>query len=214
MNWQVSGDWEYEYDGNGYTGRYRAVGGVAANGQYEIYTSEAMLSSYANKVKLDNYLKEADWEPTFYWTGNFEDDAVLINKPHIEKQGEKEDRTALTLELLYSLKDINLFKMSDALNIQNALLKQNNWGGINGGWRQNEAAVFKQGSGAKHAYPPPKEVFDLVSTIFPVFVMNKESLLKWYKKFGVIHPFTDLNGRVGGIIVSVLYYNYLKEQKK
>ncbi len=219
-DWVKIGNFEYEYDKNGLTGRVRNSPVVMLEDQAVIWTatltkeeaSYERVLFHINNQKLQKHIDESGWNPVFYVTGDFEMDSYLINKPHIEKQGKKEDRTSLTLELLHTCKSFRSFNANDALNLQNAFLKENNWGGVKAGWRKNTAAVFSTETGQRHNYPTPKEVVPLVDMIFPVKVGDKEHLLDWYKKFGVIHPFTDLNGRVSGIIVSVLYYNYLKQK--
>lgn len=207
--WQTIGQWEHEYDANGYTGRYRSVGGMMADGTHPIFDRKQERIDRLAAHALEEYALASAWHPTFYWTGDFEKDAILINKPHIEKQGEKEDRTALTLELLNIQHDFQKFNSWDAQNMQNYLLKDNNWGAVKAGWRENVAAILKP-DGTELPVPKPDEVEPLINLIFPVEMGDKDHLLKWYRNWGVIHPFTDLNGRVGGIIVSVLYHNYLK----
>jgi hypothetical protein len=69
---------------------------------------------------------------------------------------------------------------------------------------------------------PPHPMFlqDLVNAIFPVFLTDMPfvhdrqkqisshiELIEWYKLFETIHPFEDLNGRVGGIIVAALSHS-------
>lgn len=140
-----------------------------------------------------------DFNPKFYWTGIPFEDSKRINHPHIKKEGPNEDRIAKTLELINTLSDFKEFELKDCFNIQNELLKENNWRGIIGGLRTHEAKV------SNNPVPVPSEIAGLIEQLFPVQIMPKEDLLEWYKQVQLIHPLSDLNGRVFGIIVSVLY---------
>lgn len=72
------------------------------------------------------------------------------------------------------------------------------------------------------SWPPPHPMFlqELVEKIFPVqfhpetqkfqipnFKLGHISPIFWYKLFQTIHPFEDLNGRVGGIILAALTHS-------
>lgn len=72
------------------------------------------------------------------------------------------------------------------------------------------------------SWAPPHPMFlqELIDKIFPVFltdmpfiherqkqIFSNIELIEWYKWFETIHPFEDLNGRVGGIIVAVLSHS-------
>lgn len=43
-SWQTLGHYEYEYNANGYTGRYRCVGGRLADGRWPIWDSKGVQS--------------------------------------------------------------------------------------------------------------------------------------------------------------------------
>ncbi len=163
------------------------------------------------ETKLKNYFKNnlimkedfvtnpvilGDWKPKFYWTGNFVEDAERINRPHIKQEGEKEDRIKETLDLLKDLKGFDSFTIEDVFNIQNTLLKHNNWRGVKSGFREHNVSF--------NGTPDFSEVKILTEQLFPVKPMNKQTLLEWYRQIQIIHPLSDLNGRVFGIIVSIL----------
>lgn len=141
--------------------------------------------------------------PIFYWTGEQMKDSILINKPHIKQEGYKEDRIKSTLELLRLLENYREFTIDDVFNIQNMLLKNNNWRGIRVGFRTHNVDF--------NDTPNFLLVEEQSKKLFPVKVSDKETLLKWYKDIQTVHPLSDLNGRTFGIVVSVLYRNYLKE---
>ena len=154
-----------------------------------------------------NYINEpvikGNFKPKFYWTGNFFKDAERINNPHIKAEGENENRINETLDILNDLDGLTEITLQDAFNIQNRLLKENNWKGIRAGFRTHNAGILK-GDGSREIMPQFVEVPQLTELMFPVSVAPKEELLEWYRQIQMIHPLSDLNGRVFGIIVSIL----------
>lgn len=157
---------------------------------------------------MKDYIAEpvitGNFKPKFYWTGNAYEDAERINRPHIKSEGENENRISITFDLICELSGMTSFSLQDALNIQNELLKVNNWSGKRPGLRTENVAI-KKGDGSIETTPDFLQVPELIEKMFPVSKMPKEHLLEWYKQALTIHPFSDLNGRVFGIIVSVLH---------
>ena len=45
-SWQQIGNYEYEFDENGYTGRYRCVGGRLADGRWPCWDYNTGVKSY------------------------------------------------------------------------------------------------------------------------------------------------------------------------
>lgn len=151
-----------------------------------------------------------EFKPKFYWTGNPFEDAKRINNPHIKKEGLNEDRIQDSLNIMNTLDHLNEFTLDDAINIQNRLLSFNNWKGIKSGIRNHDVKIFK-GDGSTEPTPSHTEVESLITKLFPVQAMSKENLLEWYKQVQLVHPLSDLNGRVFGIIVSMLYAKHLRK---
>lgn len=151
-----------------------------------------------------------NFKPKFYWTGNFFDDAERINRPHIKAEGENENRISETHDILNDLSGLTEITLDDALNIQNRLLKANNWKGIKAGLRTHDVSI-KKGDGSTEQCPPPEDVQPLTELMFPISADSSEQLLEWYKQIQMIHPFSDLNGRVFGIIVSILNQQLIKK---
>lgn len=151
------------------------------------------------------------FQPKFYWTGNFFEDATRINAPHIKKEGLEEDRTVKTLELLNDLSDFKEFTLTDVFNIQNQFLKENNHKGIKPGLRTHNVSFSKD---EKTSDTPDFTVVpEEINKLFPVKVFStKAELLEFYRKVQMVHPLSDLNGRVFGIIVSILYKHLLKSR--
>lgn len=159
---------------------------------------------------MKDYIAEpvitGNFKPKFYWTGNIFEDAERINRPHIKAEGENENRIQETIDILGDLCNMTSFTLDDALNIQNRLLKANNWRGVKPGLRTHKAEI-KKGDGTMEVTPEFSQVPDLIGKMFPVNKMPKDQLLEWYRQVQIIHPLSDLNGRVFGIIVSVLSTN-------
>lgn len=137
------------------------------------------------------------FKPKFYWTGNFVEDAERINRPHIKAEGENENRISTTVDILSTLEGTKEFTIEDMFNVQNWLLKDNNWKGIKPGLRTHNVGFEDT--------PDHTLIKDQIEKLFPVKAESKEQLLDWYRQVQTIHPLSDLNGRTFGIIVSVLY---------
>lgn len=147
-----------------------------------------------------DYIKDpvitGNFKPKFYWTGNAFQDAERINRPHIKAEGDNENRIKETNEIIDNLSGLTAITLEDAFNIQNRLLKENNWKGIKPGFRYHNINFSESAE--------LNDVPMLTEKMFPVCKMPKEQLLEWYKQIQIIHPLSDLNGRVFGIIVSIL----------
>lgn len=151
---------------------------------------------------IETPIIKGDFKPKFYWTGNLHEDAKRINAPHIKKEGINEDRIRETLNIMNEIDSFEEFMLIDALNIQNRLLAHNNWKGIQSGLRTHNVNFSDT--------PKFEEVKELTEKMFPVGIMPKEQLLEWYRQIQLIHPLSDLNGRVFGIIVAILNKNNFK----
>ena len=152
---------------------------------------------------IENPVITGNFKPKFYWTGNFTEDAERINRPHIKAEGENENRIAETLDILNDLSGFTEITLEDAFNIQNRLLKSNNWKGIKAGFRLHDVEFSDT--------PMFQYVKHHTEQMFPVSVAPKEELLEWYKQIQTIHPLSDLNGRVFGIIISILNQHNIKK---
>lgn len=148
---------------------------------------------------LTNPVITGNFKPKFFWTANFFTDSERINRPSIKHNGENENRIQDTIDILNELKGKNNFTLEDAISIQNQLLEKNDWRGVK---------VYMRTGLRTHNINDGHAHFNLVESLtndlFPVSVMDKESLLEWYKQIILIRPFSDLNENVFGIIVSVL----------
>jgi hypothetical protein len=157
-----------------------------------------------NRDYIANPIVTGDFKPKFYWTGNAFQDAERINRPHIKEEGENENRISETADIINELSGATEITLNDAFNIQNRLLKSNNWKGIQPGFRFHNVEIKKL-DGSVDFTPQFVQVRQLTEQMFPVKKMPKEQLLEWYKQVQTIHPLSDLNGRVFGIIVAILY---------
>lgn len=159
-----------------------------------------------NELTISKIVSE--FKPKFYWTGNFIEDAERINRPHIKAEGPQEDRIEMTAQILNMLDEHEEITWSDALNIQNQLLKDNNWKGIVPGIRSHNARINE------YVPPAPADIADLIRQMFPVKPADKVTLLEWYRQVQMIHPLSDLNGRVFGIIVALMYRKHTKKHHR
>jgi len=152
---------------------------------------------------IENPVITGNFKPKFYWTGNAFQDAERINRPHIKAEGENENRIKETTDIITELSGVTEITLEDAFNIQNRLLKSNNWKGIRAGFRTHNVEI-KKGDGTMEITPQFVQLRKLTEQMFPVRSMPKEELLEWYRQIQMIHPLSDLNGRVFGIIVAIL----------
>jgi len=153
-----------------------------------------------NLIAIDTQLNingNDKFEPNFYWVKNdVNENAERINRPHINAEGEQENRIDDTVYLLELFSDATEITISDMFNIQNLFIKSNNHKGIKPGIR-NHGINFNQYT--------TEQITNMIGQLFPINFTTKEDLLLWYKVCQKIHPLSDLNGRVFGTIVAILY---------
>ena len=136
------------------------------------------------------------WQPEFIWVDSVEECADLINQPHEDYP----HGVMGTIDMIRHFAGSPMMRWSDAQNIQKYVYESKNDGTyLNLGMRQ---CTVKVGG-----WKPPESLFlaDLIDFIFPAF--RHHNLEGWYKIFQTIHPFEDLNGRVGGIILASLSFD-------
>src|ERR1700741_27436 len=111
-------------------------------------------------MAIRDYIKDpvitGNFNPKFYWAGNYLKDAERINQPHIKAEGEKENRINETIKIINELSGATSFTLEDALNIQNRLLKENNWRGIQPGIRLHDVSI-KKTDGYNENTPAPSK---------------------------------------------------------
>lgn len=159
-----------------------------------------------NKLLVEEFLDRiaGKFQPTFYWTGDLKNDAILINQPHVQEEWEQEDRIEETTKIFEIIKDYDGFERRDVLNIQNEYLKQNNYKWIES-WIRKHGVWFSNSC-------PHTMIDELISYLFPVSIAWPEDLLNFYRRIQIIHPLSDLNWRVFGVIVAHLYNKYLQKK--
>lgn len=148
------------------------------------------------------------FQPKFEWINcktaeeTFAEVASKINRPHEDYP----HKVPATLNALISLVEnkVDSFSSFDARAIHSAIFPGHAWSGR---WRNCNVRVGKDN--------PPSflQVPDLIEKIFPIARARANGnnycnhLINWYKEFQMIHPFVDGNGRVAGVIVSVLSWD-------
>lgn len=179
-----------------------------------------------------NEVKSSKWQPEFEWVDSIDECADRINSPHedyplgiqptIQMIGLLKNEKRITWADACNIQSFLFRGKADIINAQIASYtggysKNHEWllslpnRYITIGLRKKEVQIG--------AWIPPHPIFlqDLVDKIFPIFltdtpffherqkqISSNIELIEWYKLFETIHPFEDLNGRVGGIIVAIL----------
>ena len=128
--------------------------------------------------------------------------ADMINLPHEDyprRVSSTESMIRILIKQIESRDRPNSFHAFDIKTIHGVIMSDLP-SKYRGTWRTVNVMV------GPHSPPPPYLIESEIteSGIFPVNI--KSDLVEWYRKFQVIHPFYDGNGRVGGIVVAVLSY--------
>jgi fido (protein-threonine AMPylation protein) len=146
------------------------------------------------------------FNPKFEWVqglnqaDTFTEVASKINKPHEDYP----DRVNQTLGALDTLFEFDLISSFEARQIHSLIFPGQSWSGK---WREVEVKIGNDNP------PPHFMVPSLIKKIFPAIRLRDYEtqkvnyLIEWYRKFQIIHPFENGNGRVGGVIVAVLSWN-------
>lgn len=144
------------------------------------------------------------WKPNFEFVSGIHEVADSINKPH-EDYPDRVSKTERCIEILSGfskeiLKDGMM--LSDCMTIHSYVMDDLR---DKGSFRTNNVKV------GSHIPPDALFVRELAENLFPLKPKTTEELIEWYSLFQTIHPFSDGNGRVGGIIVA--FWSYLLENK-
>jgi len=179
-------------------------------------------------------VKTSKWQPEFYWEKDIWVVADKINKPHedyplgvqktqeiitifkgsdrilfsdacqMQKELFDDKKSQIEGSKLWLANPENTYFAACYLGHQRVVELPNQY--INLGLRRTQVKVGPW-------TPPATEfLFDLIPNIFPIYQnsYSKQEMqrwVQWYKIFQTIHPFEDLNGRVGGIIIASLSYH-------
>lgn len=140
-----------------------------------------------------------NFDPKFTVVESFKEAATFINLPH-EDYPKRVDKTEKVIkDLVYTLGDEVNPKVDESLVKQiHSYVMDDMHHSCRGTWRPMNVTV----SGNKTV--DSILVKEEMEKILP-YDFNSE-ITEWYQQFQIIHPFADGNGRVGGIILSVVSY--------
>ena len=171
-----------------------------------------MKSNIYNTETLLNEVAISKWQPKFKFTDDLALVADKINQPH-EDYPCLVDQTREVIELFAHsapYRDLRDISWSSAQGIQKILWKhkEKELGGyIELGARKVMVTV------GDFVPPIPFYVEDLIEGVFKRFHDQSfnwddeqytiDTLTQFFKEFETVHPFTDLNGRVGNIILNI-----------
>ena len=148
---------------------------------------------------FDN-LRNYEWKPKFKWVDTIEECADYINRPH-------EDYPKRVLTTKYLLEDLNpsltILSIDRLRDIHENIMSE-----------RVDAGYFRKYNVRVGPHIAPD--FSLVKKLMTELttehyqgnddsiIENINNLKSWYLDFETIHPFSDGNGRVGGIVVAIL----------
>lgn len=179
------------------------------------------------KKDILNQVSNSKWQPEFEFTDSINDAVDSILKPHEDYGLGLHSELIKILEEERELSDEKnyVINFNKACEIQSRLFKHklsliteefrhlpNLY--ISLGMRNTEIIV------GNWIPPKPYLIFDLIEMCFPITIGQFDTksnskilhdLTHWYKVFQTIHPFNDLNGRVGGLIINIVSYRLTKE---
>lgn len=138
-----------------------------------------------------------DFEPKFTTVSTFMEAADQINRPHEDYP----DRVQRTFDMIENLQtsDFDYFLIRQI----HSYVMHDMEPSMRGVVRSIQVTVNGQPT------PEPWEIPQLLEAILPV--TEETDIKDWYRRFQLIYPFADGNGRVGGIILSIHSYVTTKE---
>ena len=149
-------------------------------------------------------LRTNDFMPRFTWVDTLEECADLINQPH-EDYPERVHTTEFLLNYLLPTHPSALLTDNGLWTTHKTIMPERE---DSGQWRRYDVRV------GSHRAPDfsmvEKFMHELLTQRYLGMSLldNVKSLKSWYLDFETIHPFSDGNGRVGGIVVAVIAHNY------
>lgn len=158
-----------------------------------------------NINKMIAIANSSNFDPKFTITTSLSDCAQLINRPH-EDYPLRVDKTKEMINFLVEEISITgLISERVISHIQSTIMDD-----LEDKGSYRKILVHPEG-GDKDTYFDPIHIQEAMGVILPIHVdveigvegYNK-IIVDWYKAFQTIHPFTDGNGRTGGVVVAAL----------
>ena len=130
------------------------------------------------------------WPPNFKTVQDLQEAADIINRPHEDypMRVSKTNQLILAVSSLESVIDSLLVKQIHSVVMWDLPDR--------GAWRKWNVRV------GYHIPPDHLEIPRLMEMLLPQTPSTREELERFYIDFETIHPFSDGNGRVGGIVIA------------
>lgn len=156
---------------------------------------------------VNDMRREADvWKPQFQTVDDIDTCADCINRPHEDYPQFVNSTKETILQGIENYTKEDTFSEYEIKQIHNLVMSGKEYL-VTGRWRHISVHINNEDGGV-FVPPEPHLIPQLMLSICPIKIgdMTKEDLILWYKRFEIIHPFEDGNGRVGGVIMSIISY--------
>ena len=134
------------------------------------------------------------WKPRFEIASSAREASEWINLPH-EDYPLRVSLTESTINLIVEMGNSNISEFL-LRSIHSVIMFERNDRGC---YRNIPVRV------GTHVPPNPIDVPRLMANLLPTLPESRKDLEDFYVEFETIHPFSDGNGRVGGIVIAAMH---------